>query len=161
VDDTTLGSPGLDVPFISPSGQVPTTPHVSAVLVTTNAETSRVTVRDYDFEKPEFILERTAVTSQPLFANEEQLESYSFEVGKFKTDAEGDARAKRLLEGARSMRRMIQCMSSFTLSAGSHFRLIRHPRSDVNGDFLVVRARTLSIQDPSVSEATTTPDPHG
>src|SRR6185503_13606971 len=60
VDDTTLFTPSLAgaIPFIAPSSLAPPkAPHVTAVAITSNVETSKVAIRDYDYEKPQFILQ--------------------------------------------------------------------------------------------------------
>ena len=104
-----------------------------------------MTIRDYDFEKPEFILEaKKAIDPAGAFANEAALESYGFEVGKFELQTPGDRRAEALLEAERSPRRRFLCTASFALAAGTAVPLVDHPRPELFIDFLVVRSRLVS-----------------
>ena len=150
VDDTRHGGSLLEAPFVPPAGggATPTRPHVSAVRVTAGIETSEVTLRDYDFERPMLVPQRSQQPSEPLFALEPDLESYGFEVGKFKTDPTGDLRARRRLEALRAKRRVLMCDTSFRLAPGTHFTLFDHPGSDVSGELLVVAAHTVAEQQP-------------
>ena len=119
-------------------------PHVLGAVVTTRVETSAATVRDYDFERPDFVLEaKRTVAPVHAFTNELPLEAYRFAAGTFDTQAAGDARAQRHLDADRAACRRVLCSSSFTLPPGSRMTLADHPRSDLCADFLVVRARTV------------------
>ncbi|APR86120.1 VgrG protein [Minicystis rosea] len=151
VDDTSAAAPSLtgSIPFSDPSnmnalveGQTDT-PHVLTAVIRSAVETSSVTLRDYDFEKPERVLEakKDAGTSG-AFTNESPLEAYTFEVGAFTTQPPGDARAAHRLDAARNARRRILCTSNFALPPGTRMPLVDHPRQDLAGDFLVVRTRT-------------------
>jgi type VI secretion system secreted protein VgrG len=154
LDDTTLGKDLVArLEFLPPSNLIVDNPHVLAVFVTTDVETSLVTARDYDFEKPEFILERTAVASEKMFENEGETEAYVYEVGKFANEAQGDARARQLLEERRCQRRVLQCHTNVAIAPGSRFLLSGHPRADINGELVVVRSRTIVNRAPG-SKAT-------
>jgi type VI secretion system secreted protein VgrG len=155
VDDTSASAPSLtgSIPFSDPTNLNPVVagaseaPHVQTVVIRSGVETSAVTLRDYDFEKPEFILEAKKASDADAFTNESPLEVYTFEVGKFTTQAPGDARAARLLEADRTARRRLLCTSSFALPPGTRMPLVDHPRADLAGDFLVVSARTVMEAD--------------
>jgi type VI secretion system secreted protein VgrG len=155
VDDTSASAPSLtgSIPFSDPTNLNPVVagaseaPHVQTVAIRSGVETSAVTLRDYDFEKPEFILEAKKASDAGAFTNESPLEAYTFEVGKFTTQAPGDARAARLLEADRTARRRLLCTSSFALPPGTRMPLVDHPRADLAGDFLVVSARTVMEAD--------------
>lgn len=146
IEDTAFTDDGAPkVRFVPPSGTGGgiDEPHVSSVALTAGMETTMVTVRDYDFKKPQYVLEASAETSQPLFHHEDPLERYEFLDNKFSTATEkqGQALAKRYLEEARAERRVLECRTSFALAAGGRFTVQEHPRSDVNAQLLVVRAR--------------------
>jgi type VI secretion system secreted protein VgrG len=148
IDDTAASAPDLTegaIPFADPSQMNdPATPHVQTAVVRTCIETSAVTLRDYDFEKPAFKLEaKKALESGAAFANESPLEAYTFEVGKFAVQAPGDARAARVLEADRAARRRVLCTASFTLPPGTRMSMVDHPRDDLDAAFLVVRACTV------------------
>jgi type VI secretion system secreted protein VgrG len=155
VDDTSASAPSLtgSIPFSDPTNLNPVvaggseSPHVQTAVIRSGVETSAVTLRDYDFEKPEFILEAKKASDAGAFTNESPLEAYTFEVGKFTTQAPGDARAARVLDADRTARRRLLCTSSFALPPGTRMPLVDHPRADLAGDFLVVSARTVMEAD--------------
>jgi type VI secretion system secreted protein VgrG len=139
------------VPFVPPTGtggQV-SGAQVSAIMLSAGIETTAVTVRDYDFKKPPFVLEKNAETSQEPFAREDPLERYEYLSGKFTaaTEKQGQALAKQYLEEARGERRLLECRTNFVLGAGGRFTVEHHPRGDVNGQLLVVRARCSVAED--------------
>ncbi|MFS8069356.1 MAG: type VI secretion system Vgr family protein, partial [Byssovorax sp.] len=144
VDDTTVFSLELEgaVQFAPPAGGLRATrPHVQRVLVSSGVETSAVTIRDYDFERPAFKLEAKEAAAAPLFTRETELEAYTYEVGQF-TTADGKDRAAQLLEEGRTGREVYELEASFALAPGTRLSLEGHPNEDANGDKLVVQART-------------------
>lgn len=139
------------VRFVPPGGtgaQIPG-PHVSAIALTSGMETTMVTVRDYDFTKPAYVLEQSAETSQPHFEREDPLERYEYLDSKFAaaTEKQGKALAQQYLQEARAERRVLDCRTSFALGAGRRFTVEEHPRGDVNVQVLVVRARCSVTED--------------
>jgi type VI secretion system secreted protein VgrG len=152
IDDTSIAAPSLDapIPFSDPSNQNPIilgdpgAPHVQTAVIVSSVETSTVTIRDYDFEKPDFVLSAArAAGSGEGFANEASLEAYGFEVGAFTLQAPGDQRAAAMLEGERSARRVLRCTASFALPPGTAMALADHPRPELASSFLVVRTRSV------------------
>ncbi|XXY21031.1 type VI secretion system tip protein TssI/VgrG [Sorangium sp. So ce216] len=145
-EDTAFTDDGAPrVPFIPPAdtGMIAPEPTVSFIAITSSIETSMVTVRDYDFRKPEYVLEQRAETSQKAFVREATLERYEFSTNRFTAASEkqGEALARQYLEAARSERRTFECHTSFALGAGGRFTVEKHPRADVNGQLLVIRSR--------------------
>ncbi|WP_437490069.1 type VI secretion system tip protein TssI/VgrG [Sorangium sp. So ce1014] len=145
-EDTAFTDDGAPrVPFVPPAGagMSAAAPTVSFIAITSSIETSMVTVRDYDFKKPEYVLDQRAETSQRAFVREATLERYEFTTNRFTAASEkhGEALAKRYLEEARSERRVFECHTSFALGAGGRFTVEEHPRADVNGQLLVIRSR--------------------
>ncbi|WP_437602324.1 type VI secretion system tip protein TssI/VgrG [Sorangium sp. So ce590] len=145
-EDTAFTDDGAPrVPFVPPTGagMSAAAPTVSFIAITSSIETSMVTVRDYDFKKPEYVLDQRVETSQKAFVREATLERYEFTTNRFTAASEkhGEALAKRYLEEARSERRVFECHTSFALGAGGRFTVEEHPRADVNGQLLVIRSR--------------------
>jgi type VI secretion system secreted protein VgrG len=158
IDDTAGSAPDMTsgaIPFRDASlGNDPGTPHVQTAIVRSAVETSAVTLRDYDFEKPAFKLEaKKASDGGAAFTNESPLEAYTFEVGAFTLQAPGDARAARVLEADRASRRRILCTASFTLPPCTRMSLVDHPRDDLDAAFLVVRAHTVIDADEERTHA--------
>lgn len=143
VDDTTVFSLQLEdtIRFVPPAGTMRTTkPHIERALVSSGIETSAIEVTDYDFERPALKHSATDKAADPLFANEPELEAYTYEVGQF-TTADGKARATQFLEEARGGRDTYALDASFALAAGTRLSIADHPNNDVNGEKLVVRTR--------------------
>jgi type VI secretion system secreted protein VgrG len=145
-DDTASAALELTdaIPFSDPTHQNPivlgdpSTAHVQTAVISTGVETSAVTLRDYDFEKPDLLLQAKQDAGDAI-----TLEAYAYEVGKFAQQAPGEQRAQRHLDARRLPRRRILCTASFALPPGAKLPLVDHPREDLAGDFLVVRARTV------------------
>jgi type VI secretion system secreted protein VgrG len=149
VDDTTVFAQQLEttIHFVPPAGGLQATkPHVQRVLVSSGVETSAVTVRDYDFERPAFKLEAKDTAASPLFTNEPDLESYTYEVGQF-TTADGKDRAAQFLEEGRGKRQVYDLETSFSLAPGTRLTVADHPNEDANGEKLVVQSRTRVSSD--------------
>jgi type VI secretion system secreted protein VgrG len=148
IADTSTSAPSLTgpIPFSDPTHPNPLVgdaqiPHVQTAVITTSVETSAVTIRDYDFERPDIVLEaKKAIDAGAAFANEFPLEAYTFEVGKFTEQAPGDARAEAMLDTDRNDRRRILCTATFALPPGTRLPLVDHPRADLAGEFLVMSA---------------------
>jgi type VI secretion system secreted protein VgrG len=145
---------GATIPFVPPSGVLGVlggapsasslAPHVQSAMLTSDIATSTVTLRDYNYENPVFVLEATAPKSaQDLFPSEADLDSYSFEVGAFKAQGAGDSRAQRVLDAERARRLRVDATANFALSPGNLLRMGGHPRSDLDTTFLVTRASLI------------------
>lgn len=149
VDDTTTQTrdPAAETPFLAQTDLITPPPHVFNVTVAAHLETSAAEVRDHDYEKANNPLEARRPEPGPgagaPFHDEPRLEAYVFEVGKFTTQGDGDARAARLLDALRARARTFTMEASFTQGPGQRLRLGGHPRGDCNGSFLVVRARVI------------------
>jgi type VI secretion system secreted protein VgrG len=146
VDDTPALAPdgaAEAIPFSDPAhlnpivAGKPDVPHVQTAAIRSCVETSAVALRDFDFEKPDLVLEAKKE------AGADPLEAYAFEVGKFADQPVGDTRAQRRLDAYRGTRRRIACTGNFAMVAGARMSLVDHPRADLAGSFLVVRAHTV------------------
>ncbi len=118
-------------------------PHVISVAITSDLETSKTTIRDYDFKNPSFKLEKSSTTKDKPFSREADLEQYEFTNNKFSTSNEklGEKIAEQRLDEARSQHRTLECKTNFFLAPGSSFGLVGHPRPEVNGELRVVRSQ--------------------
>lgn len=137
--------PSRPVQFIQSTGagMIVAAPQVSKIAISTALETSKVTVRDWDFKNPKPPLQKDAKAAEKPFIFEADLEHYEYLSGKFGTATEGTGQilATQFLEEARSERRLFECHSNFALTAGETFQLGKHPRKDVNGLLRVIRSR--------------------
>jgi type VI secretion system secreted protein VgrG len=143
VDDTrSTGRVDRPIRFAPSTGALlATAPHLERVLVSSGVETSTVTLRDYDFERPGFTFESKAEASGTLHSNEGELEAYTYEVGQF-TSADGKGRADQILEEARQRRDVYELYASFALAPGTRLTVFEHPVDHVNGEKLVTFARS-------------------
>ena len=154
VDDTTVFTPSLSgaIPFVAASALIPKGPFVSGVAVTSNVEVNDVSLRDYDFEKPEFILESRTPPLQQQALDGIAIDWYRAEVGRARLQPEIDEAALQLRDAIRVRVWTASCTTSFALAAGTRFSLVGYPRSDVDRDYLVVRARlVLDARGPATS----------
>jgi len=148
IDDSTTSTTAVSpapIPFRAGAPH-PGTPHVSGVTVSSDIETSAVRLRDWDHDKPAVLLESDA--SRPdgaLFRREGDLRDHVYEIGKFTGEADGKKRAKRLLEEARAMRRVVTLTTSFLSFPGQKITVEGHTRDDVNTDYVVVRSMFASV----------------
>lgn len=152
VSDTTVFTPALEalIPYVPPSSQVPKRPHVQGVSVRAELAPSEVRARDYDFKKPPMgfagtgipFETRAAAAADELADNEGQLELYAFEVGAFGEAKTAAARSQHLLEVERALVDVVTCHGNFLLSPGTRFTLLDAPRSEANGDLLVISTRS-------------------
>ncbi len=96
----------------------------------------KVTLRDFDFERPAAALEATHAGTR--FAD---LETYDFP-GGFATNATGAKRAEKRWQGLDARRRGGHAESNVSaVSAGFRFTLTGHPRAALNRDYLVTAVR--------------------
>jgi type VI secretion system secreted protein VgrG len=121
----------------------PAAPHVSEAAFEASVASSRVTLRDYDYERPAVALEALAIDPS-MGASEEPLERYEFEVGRFRDPLNGQALALTRLEEQRWPADRAVMRASVPLGAGSVFLLVGHPRPSANREWLVVRSRARS-----------------
>ena len=161
-DDQT-GFPQLDRPtaYIQDSGLVADEPVIKRFAMRIETRPSRVTRRDYDFEKPHLLMEAAHKAEQP--AGDEQpiplsdLEDYDYP-GRFTERARGKELAKRSLERHRSDYRLAEGKSDVpTLVTGHFLTLSEHPRTEWNDLWLVVSIQHEGKQ-PQVLEESVTSD---
>jgi type VI secretion system secreted protein VgrG len=92
---------------------------------------TKVILRDYDFQKPGTSLESKNETGS-------ELELYDYP-GKFLEKTDGDRYAKNRLEAQRSEVRVFSGIStSRRMTVGSKFQLSEHPREDYNDTYTII-----------------------
>jgi type VI secretion system secreted protein VgrG len=121
--------------------------HLFAGAIKETLRAGRATLRAHDADKPEF----------PLFASQEApreglrrvepaLERYGYAAGAFTaaTASLGVVRARHALAAHRGRRRGIKVRSTFAIPPGATLTIADHPGAGVDGEWLVVAARTRS-----------------
>lgn len=141
-DDTTAGSPDLDVPYRPGAGALSEAGTKAVLAVAREAQLAPSTahLRDYTHAHPSLRLDRECHASGS--GVEEPLSRYSFAVGRFADSAEGEQVCARRLQQARSRRRTVRWETSMPVRPGTKVRLREHPHDEANGVFLVVAARS-------------------
>ena len=124
-DDQTVFPKLAPVSFQQGSGLVADRPVIKRFAMRVETRTSRVTRRDYDFEKPRLLME-SAVTS----ALTPDLEDYDYP-GRFTDRGRGKQLAQRALERHRHGFELATGESDQpTLCSGHFLELTEHPRKD-------------------------------
>ncbi len=162
-DDQT-GFPKLDRPtaYIQDSGLVADEPVIKRFAMRVETRPSRVTRRDYDFEKPHLLMEAAHKTEQPSDDDQQpiplpDLEDYDYPC-LFSERTRGKHLAKRSLERHRSDYRLAEGKSDVpTLISGHFLTLSEHPRADWNDLWLVISLHHEGKQ-PQVLEESVTSD---
>lgn len=102
--------------------------------VSTGGE-AKVTVRDFDFEKPERPLEAIAESNQDHPRDSTEVYTYPF---RYKEEGEGKKLGTVLLDALRTERRVYSGRSEASaLSCGSKVNVQNHPNDRLNGAFLI------------------------
>jgi type VI secretion system secreted protein VgrG len=118
-DDTTTGALTVSETITWNAANV--TPTGAAVLrwiEVADVETAQVARRDYDYTKPNFLLQASDSAPGPRPSVEASLEDYDYEVGAFTDDAGGSALAKRRREAHRASARRLHLTTNFAAAAG-------------------------------------------
>lgn len=160
--DTVTKRAVLRLPFVDSPGQAEAGRHlfVSNVHIGSASRPGKVTVRDFDFRRPEHGL---VAQSQAGEDPEVTWEQYHYSPGGFlidnaggggdtpladnksvarHDDDEGKTIAARRLDGARWMKRFIEFESNnLALRPGSVLGIDDHPRDDVNKDVFVIESQ--------------------
>lgn len=122
-------------------------PRIHDVEIGQEIRTAKTMVGDYDFTKPLHVLASDADVRASAKPGEEELEQYTFEVGKFAADADGKTRARRFLEGRRVGSRVLTGRVDHPIAAGKLVRIEGHRRASIDGDYLVIESRFILSRD--------------
>ncbi|WP_417780602.1 type VI secretion system tip protein TssI/VgrG [Stutzerimonas xanthomarina] len=163
-DDQTVFPTLASVAYQQNSGLVADEPVIKRFGVRVETRTSRVTRRDYDFEKPRLTME-TAVQS----STQPDLEDYDYP-GRFVDRERGKHLSRRALERHRHDFELAEGASDQPLLISGHFLPItNHPRSDWNQLWLLTevfhegkqpQVLEESVTDFSSASALTPSPPH-
>lgn len=110
---------------------------VTDLLVRQEARSAKTVYRDYNFETPQLVLEVGAGGS--VEAGHGKYELYDYHPGRYPDRTAGEALAKQRMQEVEGNHRIVQGSSTFRgMAAGHQFSLIKHPRPDVNGSYVVL-----------------------
>ncbi|MFV0453775.1 MAG: type VI secretion system tip protein TssI/VgrG [Pseudomonas sp.] len=151
-DDQTVFPKLAPVPCQQDSGLVADEPVIKRFGLRVETRPSRVTRRDYDFEKPRLLLEST-LTSE--FSP--NLEDYDYP-GRFTDRGRGKHLAQRALERHRHDFQLAEGESDLPRLCSGHFlELVEHPRSDWNQLWLLTEIHHQGKQPQVLEESITNP----
>jgi len=149
-DDQTVFPKLAPAPYQQDSGLVADEPVIKRFGLRVETRPSRVTRRDYDFEKPRLLLE-SAFTSE--FAPD--LEDYDYP-GRFTDRGRGKHLAQRALERHRHDFQLAEGESDQPRLCSGHFlELVEHPRSDWNQLWLLTEIHHQGKQPQVLEESIT------
>jgi type VI secretion system secreted protein VgrG len=153
LEDTSTSAPAASdakIPVVDGANLTPEKPAAYACTSSRKRRPGKVTVRDYDPQKPALSLEGAAQGGKP---EEKEAEVYRAP-GRFKTPAKGDARAKVLLESLRAEAKTLS-FEATALSLAPGLSVELSPAADyagtanAEGKFLVVEIEhTWRAEDP-------------
>ena len=155
-DDQTVFPTLAPVAYQQDSGLVADEPVIKRFGVRVETRTSRVTRRDYDFEKPRLTMEAAVHSSiQP------DLEDYDYP-GRFVDRERGKHLSRRALERHRHDFELAEGASDQPLLVSGHFlSLSEHPRGDWNQLWLHTEIRHEGKQPQVLEESVTDSAPYG
>lgn len=145
-DDLATAAPLLPIPlsYHPPSALIPKEPHVLALRSHDELGETHVSLRDYNFEHPQLVRASPAgldgKADAPITLPNERGEREDLRVGRFDSDQDGAAIAKRELDALRAKDLVVTCTLNFAMNAGSQFILTDHPRMDLGKEFVVIGA---------------------
>ena len=152
-DQTVFAQAEQATPYHPGSGMVADTPAIKRFTVRVQARTTAVSLRDYDFSKPNVTLE-SAVAGEQFPRLEEQ--RYP---GRFSDRSHGKYLAQRALERHRCDHRLAHGSSDQSaMLCGQFLRLAGHPREEWNDLWLVTAVTHEGLQ-PQVLEDSVTQVP--
>ncbi|QXH49934.1 type VI secretion system tip protein VgrG [Pseudomonas fakonensis] len=149
-----LGQPAS---YVQDTGMVADEPVIKRFNVRLETRPSRVTRRDYDFEKPRLLMEAAYKLGQPTL-DEPDLEDYDYPAG-FTDRARGKQLSQRALERHRADYQQAEGHGDVPRLVSGHFmQLAEHPRVEWNDLWLLTEVYHEGKQ-PQVLEESVTSDP--
>jgi len=137
-----------------PGGAMPGEEHVFGFSVSEQVQTGRVTLDDYSFLKPSLDLACASEADGP----DAKLEEYDYP-GAYSLRERGRALAEVRLQQHRAGRQVIEGRSDCTrMTAGSLFSLARHPRGDLNSDYVLCSVRHRGESEADLEAGTISPE---
>ncbi|MBX8544374.1 type VI secretion system tip protein VgrG, partial [Pseudomonas cichorii] len=154
-DQTVFPKLGQPTAYVQGSGLVADVPVIKGLQLRLETRTSRVTRRDYDFEKPNMQLE--AAYKPAGESTEPDLEDYDYP-GQFLDRARGKFLSQRALERHRADYQQVEGWGDQTTLISGHFlELSDHPRAEWNDLWLLTEIFHEGKQ-PQVLEESVTSD---
>ncbi|MCV4274402.1 type VI secretion system tip protein VgrG [Pseudomonas capsici] len=154
-DQTVFPKLGQPTAYVQGSGLVADEPVIKGFKLRLETRTSRVTRRDYDFEKPNLQLE--AAYKPAGESTEPDLEDYDYP-GRFLDRARGKFLSQRALERHRADYQQVEGWGDQTTLTSGHFlELSDHPRTEWNDLWLLTEIFHEGKQ-PQVLEESVTSD---
>jgi len=160
-DQTSFPRLGQPTAYVQGSGLVADEPVIKSFGVRVEIRTTRVTRRDYDFEKPRLLMEAASQGEQNPQAVQPDLEDYDYP-GRFTDRTRGKYLSQRNLERHRSDYRLADGRSDQpNLVAGHLLEISEHPRREWN-DLWLLNEVIHEGKQPQVLEESITlsPGPH-
>lgn len=143
-DSPTAHSPIIGdstVIFRPPAGAQVSSEHIATFRYRQTVRPGKVTLRDYDFKRPDLDLESAAEG-----ATDGVIEVYDYP-GEYVEPADGSALANRRLEQWESIRRTATAESGcMRLTTGHTFTLAEHHRGDFNRGYMITRIEHECVQ---------------
>ncbi|KES20622.1 type VI secretion system tip protein TssI/VgrG [Pseudomonas sp. AAC] len=154
-DQTAFPRLGQPTPYIADTGLVADEPVIKGFVLRLEGRTSRVTRRDYDFQKPRLRMEAAYRPQQKQ--DQPDLEDYDYP-GRFTDRERGKLLSQRSLERHRADYRQAEGRSDQPSLRSGHFLPLReHPRGEWNDLWLLTEVRHEGRQ-PQVLEESITSD---
>jgi len=155
-DQTFFPKLGQPATYVQDTGMVADDPVIKRFNVRLETRTSRVSRRDYDFEKPRLLMEAAYKPDQPS-VDEPDLEDYDYPAG-FTDRARGKQLSQRALERHRADYQLAEGRGDVPRLVSGHFmELAEHPRSEWNDLWLLTEVHHEGKQ-PQVLEESVTSD---
>jgi len=133
-----------------PTGLIPSAPHALTLSTSDELGEVHVSLRDYNFEHPQLVRSAPAGLDGQADAEAPQPNERgaheALRVGRFDSDQDGKAIAKRELDALRTKDHVVTCTLNFAMSAGARFTLLDHPRVDLGQELLTIGA-TIALDD--------------
>ncbi|MFG9037267.1 type VI secretion system tip protein TssI/VgrG [Pseudomonas aeruginosa] len=161
-DQTVFPRLGRPTAYVHDSGLVADEPVIKRFSLRLASRTSRVTRRDYDFEKPRLTLEAGNRPAADAPA-EPDLEDYDYP-GRFVDRQRGKLLSQRALERHRADRRLGEGVSDQPLLVSGHFlEIAEHPRAEWNDLWLLSEVfhegkQPQVLEESIVSDTSASPD---
>ena len=159
-DQSSFPRLGRPTAYVQGSGMVADEPVIKSFGVRVETRTTRVTRRDYDFEKPRLLMEAASQGDEPSQAARPDLEDYDYP-GRFTDRDRGKDLAKRDLERQRSDYRLADGRSDQPrLTSGHLLEISKHPRREWNDLWLLNEVIHEGKQPQVLEESITHSGPH-
>jgi len=144
-DLASAATPQARVPYRPLEGRIEGEPHVHFAHASARIRPGKVTLRDYDYERPELDLSAQLLADAPR-KPEHALELFEVEIGDAKAEGNPKSLAKRILEELRTRASTAQVLASFALPAGAELTIDDAPRAELHEALVVLSSDTRVTQ---------------